>query len=487
MTELQIAEHWINGEWVESGRLNDSIDPATGEVIGRYHDAGQAEAEQAIQAARNAFLNTDWCKNRRLRSQVLNEMADRFEARSDELIHLLSTENGKVFIESAIEISLVAPRLRYYAAVALTDHGRALEVQPGTFSFVLREPVGVAGIIVPWNSPVILFIRALAPALAAGTTVVAKLPGQTAQVNALVARTISETVSLPAGVVNIFSEAGTGGAEALVDSPFVPVISFTGSVATARIISAAGAKRLKRFNFELGGKTPFIVFNDADIDALLPTLEKGVTVFAGQFCMTGSRLLVQRDIADRVRQGIVERLRQVKVGPASDHTSDMGPLIDKASVTRVDRMVDEAIAEGAKVLLRGGPIIEQPLAKGAFYRPTVLEVGESKIGLVQKEVFGPVLVLQVFDTEEEAVHLANETDYGLAASVWSRDAARPLRIATELQAGTVWINNWATIYDECEEGGFKQSGIGRLGGLSAVDFFLEYKNIAHTVGNIKKG
>ncbi|SQC69065.1 putative aldehyde dehydrogenase [Pseudomonas aeruginosa] len=230
------------------------------------------------------------------------------------------------------------------------------------------------------------------------------------------------------------------------------MISFTGSSATGRAISAAGARHLKRFGLELGGKTPHLVFDDADLDAALPVLEKSLTVFAGQFCMTGSRLLVQRGVAERLRERLAQRLENLRVGPAADPRSDMGPLIDKANVERVERAVRQAIAAGARVVVRGGPVTEGELAAGAFYRPTLLEVDDPDLDIVQQETFGPVLTLQVFEHEEEGVALANRSEYGLAAGVWTRDVARAFRVARKIRAGTVWINDWAKVYDRIRGG-----------------------------------
>jgi betaine-aldehyde dehydrogenase len=481
MASQLLARHWIGGEWVDGGERAQSIDPATGEVIGTYTEAGEAEAKRAISAALRAFRETDWRLDRRQRARAINEMADRFEARTNDLVRILSLENGKVEAEARFEVAMAPSKLRFYAALALTDFGRAMETSPGRYTTTLREAAGVAGILAPWNSPIVLFIRSLAPALAAGCTVVGKLPGFTAQTNARMCEVLSEVRSLPKGVINVFSEVHSAAARLVIESPDVPVISLTGSSATGRAIMAQGAKRLKRFGGELGGKTPVLLFADADLDKALPKVEKALTVFAGQFCMTGSRLLVQRPILDTVRQRLGARLEAVKVGPASDPTSEMGPMINMANVQRVDKVVDAAIAAGAKVVVRGGAFKDGPLARGAFYRPTLLEIFDHSMPIAQNEVFGPVLVMQAFDTEEEAVALANNSEYGLSASIWSTDVDRPLRIARQIEAGTVWINNWAVVYDETEEGGYKQSGLGRLNGVSALDDFVEYRTIIHEV------
>ncbi|MGE1173387.1 aldehyde dehydrogenase family protein [Pseudomonas sp. BW7P1] len=474
--------NWIDGLWLDSGVHHDCIDPSTYEVIGRFAEGGEAEARQGIEAAQRAFTQTPWKDDRQLRAQVLLELADAFELNAAELVDTLALENGKIRPEATFEVGMVPSKLRYYAALARTEYGRAAEPRPGKISMVIRQAVGVAGIIVPWNSPVVLMIRSLAPALAAGCTTVIKMPGQTARTNALVARIMSEAPSLPRGVINLFSEQGAAGSVHLVESPTVPVISFTGSTGTGRAISAAGAKHLKRFGLELGGKTPMLVFNDADLDAVVPTLVKALTVFAGQFCMTGSRLLVQRDIATVLTERLATRLEAVRVGPAADPASDMGPLIDKPNVQRVNQVVEEAIAAGAQVIVRGGPVTDGPLARGAFYRPTLLRVSDPEMAIVQRETFGPVLTLQIFDSEAEAIELANNSEFGLAASVWTRDIGCSLRVARELEAGTVWVNDWAVVYDEFEEGGFKQSGQGRLNGVAAMDDFVEYKHIALNPG-----
>jgi acyl-CoA reductase-like NAD-dependent aldehyde dehydrogenase len=337
------------------------------------------------------------------------------------------------------------------------------------------EPIGVAGIIVPWNSPVVLSVRSFAPALAAGCAVVVKLPGQTGLVNGMLHRILAEAPSLPSGVLNSLTETGDTLSRLLVDSPEVDVLSYTGSTRVARVIMANAAPRLKRLSFELGGKTPMIVFDDADLNAVVPVLTKAVTCFSGQFCMTGSRILAQRGVAAELRNRLVESLSAVKVGPGDDPASDMGPMIDAASAARVDAVVADA-ASYASILLRGGA---EPGT--AYFKPSLIEVDDPSAAIVQQEVFGPVATFEVFESEEDAVRIANGTEYGLAASVWSRDVDRPRRVGSQLKAGTVWTNTWAVVVDQFEEGGFKQSGIGRLNGLRGLQEFQEYKTYAQQV------
>lgn len=472
------GRNWIGGRHVSASRLTTSIDPATYQPIGDYPDDGAKAAAASIVAARTAFARSAWRHDAELRARVLFQMADAVERNLDRLISVLSLENGKIRGEASFEVAAVPGKLRYWASMALTDSGRAITPRPGSLSVILRQPMGVAGVIVPWNSPVILAARSFAPALAAGCTVVMKMPGQTAQTASVLAEVLAEAGDLPAGVMNMFVESGAEGSALLVESPDVPTISFTGSTRTGAAIGAVGAQRMKRMGLELGGKAPMIVFDDPDVEPMLPVLEKALTIFAGQFCMTGSRLLVQDSLYEVVRDRLAERLRKVRVGPASDPDSDMGPLIDRQNVERVDGVVRAALAAGAGAVVRGGPIIEGPLASGAFFRPAMLEVADNSLAIVQQETFGPVITVQRFADEAEAIALANDSIFGLSASVWTRDLDRALRVAQALEAGSVFVNDWAKIFDGAEEGGFKQSGLGRLNGHAAIEDFIEYKHIA---------
>lgn len=469
--------HWVGGRWESRGTKRQSTDPATGNIIGDYYDGDAATAQAAIDAAAAAFRESGWRNDSFLRATALSHLADAFEAHLETVIGTLCSENGKVRGEATFEASLIPRAFRFAAGLAMHNFGRVMETRPGQQSMSIREPVGVAGLIIPWNSPAYLCVRALAPAMAAGCASVVKFPHQAAQTAAVLGRILATVSDIPSGVVNVFVESGSEGAKLLVDSAQVPVISFTGSTATGRAIAQAGARHLKRIGLELGGKTPHLIFDDAQVEAVLPVLEKSCTVFAGQFCMTGSRILVQRGIAEQIRDGLAERLRAVRAGPASDPDSHMGPLIDKAAVTRVDAAVASAIAAGAKPVVRGGIPADQALAGGAFYLPALLELPDQSLPIAREETFGPVQTLIVFDTEDEAIELANDSDYGLSACVWSRDVDRPIRVARRLQAGLISINSWANLAIEFEEGGHKASGAGRLGGLASIEEFLEYKQI----------
>jgi len=470
----QTGKHWINGEWVHSATVATSVNPSTGEVLGQYSAGGRIEAAAAISAARRAFDAGAWSHDPQLRSRALLELADRLAERAEAIALMLSREMGKTLGDATLEAAWSPSTLRYNAGTALSQTGTSSEIAPGVFATAMREPIGVAGIIVPWNSPLALLLRALGPALAAGCTTVVKLPGQTALTNSLIMQAVEATKSLQKGVVNIFTESGNEGAPLLVESPDVDVINYTGSTKVGRQVAEKGAQTLKRICLELGGKTPLIVFEDADIEAFAPLVVTALTKFNGEFCMTGSRVLVQRSVADTWRERIASLLEKVVVGRADDPNSQMGPLIDRANVERVDRFVEDA-KRYARIIVRGGPIVDGPLAAGAYYRPAMLETEALDVPLVQEEIFAPVLSFETFATEEEAVTRANATVYGLAAALFTKDFDRAHRVARAIKAGTVWTNTWATLSDAFEEGGYKYSGIGRARGLRAMEEFQEVK------------
>jgi betaine-aldehyde dehydrogenase len=474
MSDSKTGRNWINGEWVRSATIAKSISPSTGEVLGQYSAGGRAEAEAAIAAARKAFDIGTWAHDPQLRAQALNEIADRLGERAEAIGLMLSREMGKVLKDAKLEATWTPATLRYNAGTALSQTGTSAEIAPGVFASAMREPIGVAGIIVPWNSPLALLLRALGPALAAGCTTVVKLPGQTALVNSLIMDAVAATKSLPKGVVNIFTESGNEGAPLMVSSPDVDAINYTGSTKVGRLVAEQGAQTLKRVSLELGGKTPLVVFDDADIDSVAPIVVTALTKFNGEFCMTGSRVLVQRGVADAYRKRIASLLEKIVVGPADDPKSEMGPLIDRANVARIDRFVEDA-KRYAKIIVRGGPVKDGPLAAGAFYRPSLLETEALDVPLVQEEIFGPVLSFETFATEEEALTRANATVFGLAAAIFTKDLDRAQRVARAIKAGTVWTNTWALLHDAFEEGGFKHSGIGRARGLRAMEEFQEVK------------
>lgn len=471
------AGNFVDGELIVDSEGSVSRSPADGSALGTYTEADTAQVQAALSGARRAFDQTDWASDRQLWHKVLNQLADRIEARSPELAKMLSRENGKLVEEAQGEVGGAPATLRYCAALALTSTGRAAEVRAGLHMSSVPEPIGVAGVIVPWNSPVILSVRSFAPALAAGCTAVVKMPSQTGLVNGILHEIYADIPGLPAGVLSSLTESGDLLARELGTSPLVGALSYTGSTRVGREIMAGAAPTLKRVLLELGGKTPMIVFDDADLEAAVPVLTKGMTVFAGQFCMTGSRILAQRGVSGKLRERLTAALEAVVVGPGDDPASDMGPMIDAASARRVDEFVRRSIDTGAKPLVRGGLLADG----SAFYLPSLLEVDLVESELVQEEVFGPVATFEVFDNEDEAVALANGTRYGLSAAIWTRDVDRPLRVARRLKAGTIWTNSWAVMADQFEEGGFKQSGLGRLRGPRALEEFQEYKTYVHPV------
>ena len=474
-----VARHYIAGDWRDEGAATaESTNPADGSVLGRFIPGTRALAEEAAESARETFDEGTWAMSPRLRAQALYEIADRIAAAKDEIADLVVAENGKLRSEALGETMGAISEARYYAGLARAIRGTMQEIAPGTLSLFQREPAGVAGIIVPWNAPVTLLIRSLAPALAAGCTAVIKPAAQTPLVHARVMQCLADCPSLPAGAVNSVNENGTEVGEAIVASVDVDVISFTGSSRTGKRIMEGAAKTLKRVGLELGGKAPAVIFEDADLDAAVRELTHGSLNMAGQICVAAARFLVHESIAWAFEERMVAAYRKVKVGPGADPESEMGSLIDIPNQQRLLRLIEQAGDEG-ELLMKG-----KPLEKGAFLTPTLFRIEDVRSPLVQEELFGPIVSLETFADEAEAVAKANATAYGLAASVHTRDVARAMRVSRAIHAGTVWINSHLRLFAEAETGGYGQSGLGRLHGIEGLHDFLETKHVYLEPGTV---
>jgi betaine-aldehyde dehydrogenase len=479
-TEHLTASHWIRNQWIATGNMFDSINPANGARVGKATDGGLNEARAAIAAAREVFDEGSWAASPRVRAAVLLEFAQRLEADAGPLASLLTSENGKLLRESAGEVDGAASELRYYAGMARIMAGRLVEIAPGISSLLSREAAGVVGIIVPWNAPLILLIRSLAPALAAGCTVVIKAAPQTALFMGRVIKHLSEVAQLPPGAVNLVLEVGHDAAEELVQSPDVDVVSYTGSTAVGKKIMAAAAPTLKRLSLELGGKAACIVCDDADLSKTVPEILAAGTILSGQQCTAASRILVQRKCYDEFRERFSAQIKAMKIGPGDHPDSQMGSLVDTQNRDRVLQLIERSAVDH-KIPVRGGPVAGAH-PNGAFVSPTLVEVDDVSDFVVQQEHFAPLMTLEVFDGDRDAIPMANATRFGLGSSVWSSDLARAQRIAKAVRCGTVWINTHNKLFAEAETGGYRESGFGRLHGIEGMNDFLETKHVYQDIG-----
>lgn len=475
---MKIATHYIDGEWITAAgraeQLADLINPADSEVAARYAEGGEAEAAAAVTSARKAFDTGTWRQSPRLRADILLAFATRLEQHREEIADWLVTLNGKLRREALGEIMAGVSELRYYAGVARTLAGRIVNIEPGCYSSLDREAAGVAAIILPWNAPVTLLVRSLAPAIAAGCTVVIKPAHQTAVVNNMVLEQLVCDDRLPRGVVQSVIESGADVSRFLCASPEVDVISFTGSTRVGKLIAEASAPTLKRLSLELGGKAPAIVFGDCDLDKTVSGIVAGSMVMAGQQCTAIARVVVQEDLYAVFASRLAEALKSLRVGPGNDPSSQMGCMIDLANRDRIAALVDRA-ASAERLILRGD-IPAGELGRGAFIRPSLVEVEDLNSPFVQQELFGPLLVIERFHDEEEAILRANATRYSLASSVWTGDANRARRMAARLKFGSVWSNSHNKLFAEAETGGYGDSGYGKLHGLEGMNDFMQTKH-----------
>ncbi|KAB2903519.1 MAG: aldehyde dehydrogenase family protein [Burkholderiaceae bacterium] len=479
------ALNLINGQWLvaQCGRWGTRHNPADGAAIGRYVASARSDAEAAVAAARRAFERPQWSQNPRLRQMVMLHWADRVEAHAESLAKLLTLENGKVLAQARGEIGAAVSEIRYYAGLTRYMPGHVFEVEPGVFSTLLKEPAGVVGIIVPWNAPAVLLIRSLTPALAAGCTVVIKPAPQTALLTAALIEHLHAVEGLPSGVVNLVSEEGHEVAAWLVESPDVDVISFTGSNATGQRIMAAAAPMMKKLSLELGGKSACLVFEDADVAKVAPALAAAATIISGQQCTAARRVLVHARHYEEMKSALGAALQALRVGPGLVDGMQIGPMIDAGTAACVGARIQDAMDAADEVVLRGG-VVGGELASGAFLTPTLVAHRDTHAFFVQEEIFGPLVVIERFEDEAEAVARANHSEFGLSASVWTHDGARAMRVARALRNGTVWINDHNRLFAEAETGGYRKSGLGRLHGYDALIDFQEIKHIYQSVGTV---
>jgi acyl-CoA reductase-like NAD-dependent aldehyde dehydrogenase len=474
----------IDGQSVPAGGGGEypSVDPLTGAPWATLADAGPDDVHAAVTAADAAFRGPWGALSPTRRGRLMMRFGDLVAEHADEIARVECRENGKLLAEVAAQARLATDWLYYFGGLADKIEGSVIPLdRTSAFNYTLREPLGVIGVIIPWNSPVLVAIQAMSPALAAGNTVVLK-PSEVASAGVLELAALAERAGIPAGVINVVTGGGAAG-EALVADPLVAKISFTGGTPVGRRIAATAGERLARVTLELGGKSPQLVFADADLDAAAAGVVGGIFSAGGQSCVAGSRVLVQQEVYDRFTEAVVQRTRAIQLGDPTQPATQMGPLASGPHLERVERLVEQAKDDGATVLAGGRRAQVASFPSGFFYEPTLLGGVARDDRIVRNEVFGPVAALLPFATEDEAVELANDTEFGLAAGIWTSSVKRAHRVARRVQAGIVWVNTYRAVSFNSPFGGYKSSGIGRINGVEAVDEFLQTKSVWCELGD----
>ena len=476
---MEKLKNFINGEFIDpiNGQYIDNYEPATGKVYSLIPDSDDKDIQLAVQAAEKAF--PIWSKmSIEKRSDIMMRIAKGIEDRMDEFVKAESKDNGKPEkLAAAVDIPRAVSNFHFFATGILHFASESHSMEGLGINYTTRKPIGIVGCISPWNLPLYLFTWKIAPALAAGNCVIAKPSEVTPYTAYLLGEVIKES-GMPAGVLNIVHGLGHRAGDAIVKHPLVKAISFTGGTKTGEYIAQTAAPMFKKLSLELGGKNPNIIFDDCDFDKMLATTVQSSFANQGQICLCGSRIFVQRGIYDRFKTEFVAKVNQLKVSFPSDSTAKMGALVSKPHLEKVISYIELAKTEGGTIIAGGNQVhLEAPYNEGYYLEATVIEGLKYDCRTNQEEIFGPVVTLTPFDTEEEVLMMANSTRYGLSATLWTSNLQRAHRMANEIDAGIVWINSWLVRDLRTPFGGIKASGVGREGGWDALRFFTEAKNV----------